>query len=138
MANGLMTANSVKKAWAKTAHAKALAPPAPMVMLDATAKVTVPHVKARAKDKDHAATQAKARAMATDKAADRVRRVKAVHAAIAPLVKTAVRAVSPRTMISNPAPMPTWAHKAASMRLATNHTVAMARANLTPLAPAST
>jgi len=52
------------------------------------------------------------------------------------IMMLALRA-TPTTTISNHAPMRTWAHKVASMPLATK-AKAVASASLTPLAPAST
>ena len=125
-----------KRVSATTAHAKVAAPLAPTGMWDATAKPTGLRVKVKA----NAVTLDKARVKVVLKPARVGHKVRAarVRAVIVRPVKTVVLAESSKTMISNPARMRTWAPKAVSMRLAINRMAAMAHANPTRPAPAST
>ena len=101
----------------------AISPCQPMVsVLTAHAQTTIATVTA---------TVHKAIAHRVNTMANRVTTVHAHHA-------TTKRVHRVMTMtIFNPAPMRTWAHKVASMRLVTKHRVAV-NANLTPHAPALT
>lgn len=127
-------ASTAKKARAKTVHAKAAARHAPMVMLDANAKAIALRVKA----KDNAATmQAQDNVTVVAKAARKDKAIK-VPAAIARLVRSMHRARTTKTMISNPVPTRTWAHKVASTHSVTSRKAVTAPVNLTLPAPAST
>ena len=123
-----------KKAQAKTVHAKVAAHRAPMAMLDAIAKAIARHVKAKdnvATTQDQVNVKGAAKVARKDKATQD-------PVAIAHPVKSTVHARTSKTMISNPVPTRTWAHKAASMHSVTSQTVATAHVNPTPPAPAST